>query len=276
MEFNADGTIKQVKPTLKGITEPVYVEKGDTESPEGHFTINSGAEYTNGTNVTLSLEATDNSSGVHQVRYSTDAKEWTDWEPYTTSKEFTLPSGDGEKKVYVEFKDQAGNVSETYQQKIILDTTAPVIEFTGYQESYSIDSAINITCEIVDELSGVASKDCPSVEGPAYSFEAGVNKVTALATDKAGNKAKVEIQFTVTVDFDSLSRLTEAFVTKQGIADSLTKKLQLAKASAAMENKEALNGQINAYKNQLNAQSGKSITEQDNSLLVSLADLLKK
>ncbi|QGQ44783.1 family 43 glycosylhydrolase [Metabacillus sediminilitoris] len=276
MEFNADGTIKQVKPTLKGITEPVYVEKGDTESPEGHFTINSGAEYTNGTNVTLSLEATDNSSGVHQVRYSTDGKEWTDWEQYTTSKELTLPAGDGEKAVFVEFKDQAGNVSEIYQQKIILDTTAPEIQFTGHQESYSIDSAINITCEIVDELSGVASKDCPSVEGPAYSFEVGVNKVTASAIDKAGNKAKVEIQFTVTVDFDSLSRLTEAFVTKQGIADSLTKKLQLAKASAAKENKEALNGQINAYKNQLNAQSGKSINEQDSNLLVSLADLLKR
>ncbi|PAF11535.1 hypothetical protein CHH61_26795, partial [Shouchella clausii] len=47
MEFNTDGTIKQVKPTLNGITEPVYIEKGDTESPVGHFTINSGAEYTN-------------------------------------------------------------------------------------------------------------------------------------------------------------------------------------------------------------------------------------
>ncbi|MGM0874719.1 MAG: family 43 glycosylhydrolase [Bacillota bacterium] len=276
MEFNADGTIKQVKPTLKGITEPVYVEKGDTESPEGRFTINSGAEFTNESAVTLSLEATDDSSGVHQVRYSTDPKEWSDWEAYTTSKEFTLPSGDGEKTVFVEFKDQTGNISETYQQKVILDTTSPVIEFTGHHDSYSIDSSINITCNIVDELSGVATKECPSVEGPAYSFEVGVNKVTASATDKAGNKAEVEIEFTVTVDFDSLSQLTKAIVTKVGVADSLTKKLQSAKASAAKENKEALNGQLNAYKNQLNAQSGKSITEQASNLLASLADLLKK
>jgi hypothetical protein len=276
MEFNTDGTIKQVKPTLNGITEPVYIEKGDTESPVGHFTINSGAEYTNKSAVTLSLEAADDSSGVHQVRYSTDAKEWTEWEAYTTSKEFTLPSGDGEKTVYVEFKDQAGNVSETYQDKIILDTTAPVIEFKGHKDSYSIDSSIKITCNVVDELSGVASKECSSVEGPAYSFEVGVNKVNASATDKAGNKTDVEIQFTVTVDFDSLSRLTEAFVTKQSVADSLTKKLQAAKASAVKGNTEALNGQLNAYKNQLRAQSGKSISEQDRHILGSLADLLKK
>ncbi|QNF28726.1 family 43 glycosylhydrolase [Metabacillus elymi] len=276
MEFNTDGSIKQVKPTLNGITEPVYIEKGDTESPVGHFTISSGAEYTNKSAVTLSLEATDDSSGVHQVRYSTDAKEWTEWEAYTTSKEYTLPSGDGDKTVYVEFKDQAGNVSETYQQKIILDTTAPVIKFNGHQDSYTIDSSIKISCKIDDELSGVASKECSSVEGPAYSFEVGVNKVTASATDKAGNKTDVEIQFTVTVDFDSLSRLTEAFVTKQGVVDSLTKKLQAAKASAAKGNKEAFAGQLNAYKNQLNAQSGKVITEQDSHLLVSFADLLKK
>ncbi|WP_299090228.1 family 43 glycosylhydrolase [uncultured Metabacillus sp.] len=276
MEFNEDGTIKQVKPTLKGITEPVYIEKGDTESPEGRFTINFGAEYTNKRTVSLSLEATDDSSGVHQVRYSTDGKEWTEWEPYTTSKELTLPAGDGEKTVFVEFKDQAGNISETYDQKIILDMTAPVIQLTGHQDSYSIDLSINISCKIVDELSGIASKECPNVEGPAYNFEVGVNSFTASAADKAGNIAKIEFQFTVTVDFDSLSRLTEAFVTKHGVADSLVKKLQAAKASAAKENTEAMNGQLNAYKNQLNAQSGKSISERDSKLLGSLADSLKR
>ncbi|WP_052737760.1 family 43 glycosylhydrolase [Bacillus sp. SA1-12] len=285
VHWAADGTPvldmipeREILPENRTVTAVIIVgesESKDTESPVGHFTINSGAEYTNERAVTLFLEATDDSSGVKQVRYSTDAKEWTDWEPYTTTKEWTLPSGDGEKNVFLEFIDQAGNVSETYQQKIILDTTAPVIQLIGHQDSYSIDSTINIRCYIVDKLSGIASEKCPKVEGSAYSFEVGVHTFTASATDKAGNTANVEFQFTVTVDFDSLSRLTEAFVTKQGVADSLTKKLQAAKASAVKENTEALNGQLNAYKNQLNAQSGKTISERNSKLLGSLADSLK-
>lgn len=80
----------------------------------------------------------------------------------------------------------------------------------------------------------------------------------------------------MTVDFDNLSRLTEAFVTKQGVADLLTKKLQSAEASAARGDNEEVSGQLHAYKNKLNAQSGKSIAEEDSNLLVSLADLLKR
>jgi hypothetical protein len=275
IEFNSDGTIKQVKPTLKGITEPVYVKKGDTESPVGHFTINSGAEYTNERAVTLSLEATDDGSGVQQVRYSSDAKEWTEWEAYTTTKELTLPSGDGEKTIFVEFKDEAGNVSETYQQKIVLDTTAPVIEIIDLQDTYSVDSKVKITCNVNDELSGIASKECPNVEGPAYSFELGANNITASATDLAGNKAEVEIQYTVTVDFDSLSRLTESFVTHKGISNSLTNKLQKAKESSVKGNEKEMDGQIQAYKHHLNAQSGKALTEKQAKILITLVDQIK-
>ena len=246
----------------------------DTVSPVGHFTINAGAKYTNKSTVSLILEAEDNSSGVHRLRYSTDGERWTDWYEYTNSKEITIPSGDGEKTVFVEFKDKAGNISETYQQKIILDTTAPLIQLSGHQDSYSIDASINISCNIEDNLSGVASQDNPIVAGPAYSFEVGVNKIIVSAIDKAGNKAEAEIRFTVTVDYDGLSRLTEAFVEKQGVANSLTKKLQSAKASATKGNIEAVNGLLKAYEHQLKAGSGKSISDENAKLLINLSKQL--
>ncbi|MCV9888716.1 Ig-like domain-containing protein [Metabacillus halosaccharovorans] len=155
------------------------------------------------------------------------------------------------------------------------DTTPPVIEFNGYQETYTVDSNIKITCNITDDLSGIASKECENIEGPAYEFELGINKFTATATDKAGNTAIAEIEFTVTVDFDSLGRLTETMVTKEGIADALVKKLQAAKASAAKGNQQAMNGQLNAYENQLKAQTGKSISEENSKLLIDLVKKLK-
>ena len=44
----------------------------------------------------------------------------SDWEPYTISKSWTLTSGYGEKKVYIWFKDAAGNISTMYSDSITL------------------------------------------------------------------------------------------------------------------------------------------------------------
>ena len=252
----------------------VEEEPKDTTAPTGVFSINEGAEYTNNRNVNLSLNAEDDASGVNQFRISTDLENWTNWENYTTSKNVELPSGDGEKTVHVQYKDGSGNISETYQQQSTLDTTAPVIEFSANEE-YTVDATISITCEATDELSGVEAADCPTVEGPAYEFKIGENKISASATDKAGNKAEVEHTFTVTVDFDSLSRLTENFVTNEGIAHALTTKLSSAKQSADKGNQNATEGKLKAYTNQLSAQSGKSITKENAELLNKLVEELK-
>ncbi|MBT2698823.1 hypothetical protein J7E79_15600 [Bacillus sp. ISL-40] len=151
------------------------------------------------------------------------------------------------------------------------DTTSPVITVTGNKESYSVDSNISITCSAIDDLSGIASVECPSIEGPAYEYSVGVNKFTAKAIDHSGNAAELEFQFTVTVDFDSLSRLTESFVTKTGVAHSLTTKLNGAKEAAAKGNQNALEGKLKAYVNELSAQSDKSLTKEKANLLISLS-----
>ncbi len=275
-EGTAKISVATVDGGLMAVSEVTVEKPKDTTPPEGHFSINNGAEFTNKSTVVLSLEAKDNLSGVHQVRYSTDSVGWSEWEEYKTTKELTLPAGEGEKTVFVQFKDGAGNRSVSYLQRIILDTTAPVIEFVGHLETYSIDSTINISCNIMDELSGIASKECENVEGPAYTFDLGINKITATATDKAGNTSNAEVQFTVTVDFDSLGHLTETFVTKEEVAHSLVKKLQSAKASAARGNVQAMNNQLNAYENQLIAQSGKSISEENKTQLISFSKELKE
>ncbi|MEH7416193.1 family 43 glycosylhydrolase [Neobacillus drentensis] len=154
------------------------------------------------------------------------------------------------------------------------DTTAPVITVKGNEESYSVDENISISCSASDDLSGIASVDCPVIEGPAYEYSIGVNKFTAKASDHAGNTSEADIQFTVTVDFDSLIRLTESFITDDGIANSLTAKLASAKEASAGGNKEAVSGKLKAYVNELSAQSGKSITEKQANLLISLSNNL--
>ncbi|MED4229100.1 immunoglobulin-like domain-containing protein [Neobacillus cucumis] len=271
-----EGTAKITATTVDGSYMDVseITVKKDTTPPVGHFTINSGAEFTNNSRVALSLEAHDDASGVDKVRFSTDSNNWSDWEDYITQKEFNLPSVDGEKNIYVEFKDLAGNISEVYQQKITLDSTDPVITFNGNKSTYPVDANISISCRAYDQLSGVASSNCPNIEGPAYAFPLGVNKITASATDKAGNSATADTEFTVTVDYDSLSRLTAAFVTKNAVEQSLIAKLESAKDANAKSDKEAVKGKIKAYTNELSAQSGKAIAEEKANLLISLSENL--
>ncbi|MEH7116497.1 family 43 glycosylhydrolase [Neobacillus vireti] len=154
------------------------------------------------------------------------------------------------------------------------DTTAPVITVKGNEGSYSVDQNISISCSASDDLSGIASIDCPAIEGPAYQYSIGENKFTAKATDIQGNSAEADIQFTVTVDFDSLSRLTESFITDAEVAHSLTAKLASAKEAAAKGNKEAVAGKLKAYVNELSAQSEKSVTEKQVNILTSLSNNL--
>jgi Tol biopolymer transport system component len=96
--------------------------KLDKTAPTGSVIINNDENSTSSPSVVLALSAND-SSGVAQMRFSNNGTDWTSWESYATSKNWTLSSEDGEKVVYVQFKDTAGWVSESYSDTISLDTT---------------------------------------------------------------------------------------------------------------------------------------------------------
>lgn len=99
--------------------------KLDKTAPTGSIRIDNDAAYTNSTSVTLTITATDTISGVFQVRFSNDGVWDTEpWETFLTTKEWTLTADDGTKSVYHQIKDNAGLISETYSDTIILDTTA--------------------------------------------------------------------------------------------------------------------------------------------------------
>jgi len=89
--------------------------KIDKSTPTGSVTINDGASRTRSRSVTLSLSATDPSpgSGMSQMRISNTQSGLSSatWEAYSTTKAWTLSSGQGTKTVYVQYRDGAGNGS---------------------------------------------------------------------------------------------------------------------------------------------------------------------
>ncbi|HEX9916485.1 MAG TPA: fibronectin type III domain-containing protein, partial [candidate division Zixibacteria bacterium] len=97
--------------------------------------INNGQKVTSSRDVTLSLAAP---SGTSYMMVSDDSLfSGASWERYSLSKSWKLEPGDGEKWVYVKFKDADGNVCiDFFQSSIILDTQAHIIsvsENTGEQ-----------------------------------------------------------------------------------------------------------------------------------------------
>ena len=90
--------------------------KIDKSTPTGSVTINDGASSTRSRSATLTLSAADPSaggSGVTQMRISNTQSGLSSapWEAYSTTKAWTLSSGQGTKTVYVRYRDGAGNLS---------------------------------------------------------------------------------------------------------------------------------------------------------------------
>ena len=129
----------------------------DTDPPGGTVVINSGAANTNNINVTLTLSASSSGSAVSQMSFSNNGSAWSAWESYATSKTWPLAVGDGNKTVYVRYKDTLGNVSANALDTITLDTVAPtgsVVIESG--KSYTSSTSVGLALNATDITSGLA------------------------------------------------------------------------------------------------------------------------
>ncbi|MFA5101485.1 MAG: hypothetical protein WC547_11425, partial [Candidatus Omnitrophota bacterium] len=128
----------------------------DTQNPTGSILINGDTVYTSSAVVTLTLSAADGGSGMGDMRFSNDGSTWSAWEPYATSKSWTVSSGDGAKTVYAQFRDRAG-ASAQFNDGILLDSQGPsgtVIINSG--ALYTVTSAVTLTLNASDQGNSVA------------------------------------------------------------------------------------------------------------------------
>lgn len=86
--------------------------------PSGSVSINSGAANTNSYNVNLTLSAYDVEGDPLEMCFSDNNSTWSDWEPYSASRSYTLPAGEGNITVYVKFRDSFGDESSVYSSSI--------------------------------------------------------------------------------------------------------------------------------------------------------------
>lgn len=125
--FAAEGTytITMTVTNPNGTHSTARTVRVERSAPTGTIAINDGAEFTAVRTVALNLSAGDTQSGMGYMRFSNDGATWGNWLQYSENANYELPAGDGSKTVYVQFKDLAGNISETCSNTIILDQTPP-------------------------------------------------------------------------------------------------------------------------------------------------------
>jgi hypothetical protein len=164
----------------------------------------------------------------------------------------------------------SGVVSETVKH----DSRPPVITYTGNAGDYTVDQTVAIQCSASDPTpgSGLASDTCSDVDAPAYTFALGSHTLSASAEDVAGNVGDGSTTFTVSVTFTSLEALVTRFSTNPDVTTGLNDKLA---AAAAAKSARTRGNQLDAFANQVHAQTGKALTAEQAALLLQLSDALR-
>jgi PKD repeat protein len=192
--------------------------KLDKTAPTGSIQINSGATYSRSVTVTLTLTAADTASGVFQVRFSNDgAWDTEQWESSTSTKSWTLTSGDGAKTVYYQIADNQGFVY-TCSSTITLDETKPVAN-AGPNRTVRSGSEVTFNASDCTDNMGIVNYEWDFGDGTTatgktvtYTYSSsGTYTVTLTIQDVAGNIATSSA--TATVATDAIPEFPSAAVT---------------------------------------------------------------
>jgi hypothetical protein len=134
---------------------------------------------------TLSLSATDDVSGVGGMMLSSRADFYgATWETYATTRQWSFSAGN---TVYVRYKDNAGNISQSYSAKV--DQPFPIIQVTPVSLNYGnvrVGSTRDLTLTIKNAgggtLTGNATTDAPFsiVSDESYSLIADEVQVVTI------------------------------------------------------------------------------------------------
>ena len=159
------------------------------------FKIDAGSQYTNSTSVELTISA----RNAVEMRFSSDGVMWGEWEPYTTSKSYTLSVGDGSKNVYIKVRDNVGDISQPSVSAIILDQMSPSTthSLSGDLDANGYKGSVVVTLTSTDAYD-VESTNYRIVNGEwqtGHTFgisSEGKHTIKYHSTDAAGNKEEIK------------------------------------------------------------------------------------
>ncbi|MBD3329451.1 hypothetical protein GF357_03080 [Candidatus Dojkabacteria bacterium] len=133
----------------------------DATAPAGSLQIlgESVSYDTSDREVELIIDATDAISYVSELRVSEDQVfADAEWETYATNRNFILSSGEGDKTVYIQFRDPAGNESLVFEDSIVFDATPPVGAIViNSGDAWTNNSTVELSIIASDNLTDVVA-----------------------------------------------------------------------------------------------------------------------
>jgi hypothetical protein len=171
------------------------------EVPKGTLVIDEGAEWTNSTQVDVSLTQTGGLSATYyRVALSEgalDTAEWIEWGGATT---IDLGQVSGERAVWGQLKGAFDILSEAFSSAIMLDMQAPVVDIVSPTRSNTEDDTVRMTLSVSDDQDPAPAVewrlnggDWKPYEGDErLSLKEGDNLIEVNALDAAGNMGTAE------------------------------------------------------------------------------------
>ncbi|GAB1820115.1 hypothetical protein HerbRD11066_32790 [Herbidospora sp. RD11066] len=173
-----------------------------------------------GEGVSVSLAATDLTSGVAATEYSLDGGAWT---PYTTA---VLVTGAGAHELRYRSTDRAGNVEEIKAATIEIEEQAPTVVITGVADGTVYGDGLDLTIAweaSIPQVTGALDGQ-PFVSGsvqPLHKLALGEHTLVVTA----GSTVRT-VTFTVTTSTDDISALIARFEAAGRLTEAGAFKLQ--------------------------------------------------
>ncbi|SIT93566.1 gliding motility-associated C-terminal domain-containing protein [Pontibacter indicus] len=201
----------------------------DKTAPTGTLAINGGATHTASPEVTLSISATDVLTGVASMRFSNDNTTWSAWQSFAASQSWTLPAGNGNRQVYAQLRDGAGNIG-TVEAQIILDNVPLTLTLSSDVQA-ATNKSFEVTFTFSKAATGFTIADLTVVNGTASNLVTADNKVYK-ATITPALEGEVRISVAAGVAVDVAGNLNAASNTITTLYDHTRPALTLATTAA--------------------------------------------
>jgi hypothetical protein len=217
----------------------------------------------------VSFKATDSESGVAATYFTVNGG------VQQTGNAVTLTT-DGTHELVYWSVDYAGNVEQSHTTTVKIDKTGPEITVSGF-ENGSLSDALDVVpvVTVMDSTSGIDdSKTQVTLDGKSfqlgdtiqlYMLPLGKHTFIVTGSDLAGNPTTSTVTFNTIASIDGLKQLVTRFsenngINNAGITNSLQKKLE--------------NNNLQSFINEVQAQSGKHISNETATYLLRDANAL--
>jgi hypothetical protein len=251
-------------------------------------TVSAGGPYTVTEGGSIPLPASGSDPDGDALTYAWDLDNDGAFETSGQSVIFSAATLDGPSTQTVAVRASNGRSAATDRATVTVTNVAPTASFSaptsapaGFSFALSLSSPADPSA--ADTAAGFTfAFDCGSGYGgfttasaaSCATTDAGQLSVGGKIRDKDGGEREYRATVQVVVTLASLCDLTKRLVTNATVAGALCAKLDAAAISSARGNVNAKDGELAAFRNEVDAQTGKTIAAADAGLLKRLSTTL--